>query len=193
MVQHQIEDKQYIKGLIINAIRDKRYTVKDIIDYVKVADLSIAKDEIKNAIKELEKEGKIELYEPKFEGSFFQYLFSINTLFTFWLTVIVTGITLLSIYLLSIPIIRIVIGGMFVLFIPGYALINLLFPKMRDVIETIALSIGLSLAIVPLIGLILNYTPLGIRLDPIVIILSITSISMMFAAVYKQYEARSNG
>jgi len=34
-------------------------------------------------------------------------------------------------------------------------------------IERVALSFGLSIAVVPLIGLILNYTPWGIRLEPI--------------------------
>ena len=44
-----------------------------------------------------------------------------------------------------------------------------LFPKKERVsaVERTALSFGMSLAIVPLIGLILNYTPWGIRLEPI--------------------------
>jgi uncharacterized membrane protein len=48
-------------------------------------------------------------------------------------------------------------------------LIFTLFPKKTsiDIIERIALSLGLSIAIVPLIGLGLNYTVFGIRLQPI--------------------------
>jgi uncharacterized membrane protein len=38
-----------------------------------------------------------------------------------------------------------------------------------DGIERVALSFGTSIAIVPLIGLILNFTPFGIRLTPIVV------------------------
>ncbi len=38
-----------------------------------------------------------------------------------------------------------------------------------DWIERIALSIGLSIAVVPLLGLLLNFTPFGIRLVPIVL------------------------
>jgi uncharacterized membrane protein len=41
-----------------------------------------------------------------------------------------------------------------------------------DGIERIALSFGLSIAIVPLIGLALNFTPFGIRLVPILVSLS---------------------
>ena len=64
---------------------------------------------------------------------------------------------------------RIVLGLPFILFFPGYALIAALFPEKKslDLIERIALSFGLSIAITPLIGFGLNYTPFGIRLDPI--------------------------
>jgi len=64
---------------------------------------------------------------------------------------------------------RIVLGLPFILFFPGYALIATLFPEKKslDLIERIALSFGLSIAVVPLIGFGLNYTPFGIRLDPI--------------------------
>jgi uncharacterized membrane protein len=41
-----------------------------------------------------------------------------------------------------------------------------------DGIERVALSFGLSIAIVPLIGLALNFTPFGIRLVPILVSLS---------------------
>ena len=36
-----------------------------------------------------------------------------------------------------------------------------------DGIERIGLSFGMSIAVVPLIGLILNYTPLGITLETV--------------------------
>ncbi len=66
-------------------------------------------------------------------------------------------------------VLRIILGIPFLLFFPGYALMAALFPKREgmDGIERIALSFGLSIAMVPLIGLILNYTPLGIRLESI--------------------------
>jgi len=52
-----------------------------------------------------------------------------------------------------------------------------------DGIERVALSFGLSIAIVPLLGLILNFTPWGIRLVPIVItVAGFTLISTAVAA-----------
>jgi uncharacterized membrane protein len=56
-----------------------------------------------------------------------------------------------------------------VLFFPGYVFITALFPEKKELdnLERLALSLGLSIAIVPLIGLLLNYTPWGIRLIPL--------------------------
>jgi uncharacterized membrane protein len=64
-------------------------------------------------------------------------------------------------------ILRIILGVPFVLFFPGYALMVALFPSKTRIsgIERVALSFGLSIAVVSLIGLILNYTPWGIRLE----------------------------
>lgn len=65
-------------------------------------------------------------------------------------------------------IVRIILGMPFVLFIPGYVLVFALFPtrtseKGIDTVERIALSIGLSLVLVALIGVGLNYTPFDIQ------------------------------
>jgi uncharacterized membrane protein len=80
--------------------------------------------------------------------------------------------------------IRIILGLPLVLFLPGYALIATLFPWKNDLdgIERVALSFGLSIAITPLLGLALNYTPFGIRLVPILIVLSVFTISMAICA-----------
>jgi uncharacterized membrane protein len=85
---------------------------------------------------------------------------------------------------------RIPLGLAMVLFVPGYSLIAALFPRKSDLdgIERTALSFGLSIAVVPLIGLALNYTPWGIRLTPVVISLAIFTVLMAAAA----YLRRSN-
>jgi uncharacterized membrane protein len=84
----------------------------------------------------------------------------------------------------DISVVRIPLGLLMVLFVPGYTLIAALFPKMKDLdgIERVALSFGLSIAVVPLIGLGLNYTPWGIRLTPVVVSLAIFTILMALAA-----------
>ncbi|HPR41816.1 MAG TPA: DUF1616 domain-containing protein [Candidatus Methanofastidiosa archaeon] len=106
---------------------------------------------------------------------------------------IATALTIVSV-VLDIPIFRQVFGIAFILFCPGYAFISALFVKRRemDYIERIALSFGLSLAIVPLIGLALNYTPYGIRLSPILICNSGFTFAMLFVAFYRRMQMKED-
>ena len=78
---------------------------------------------------------------------------------------------LLIIVIIFLPsnVLRIILGLPFVLFFPGYVLMAAFFVKKEEpsIIERVVLSFGLSIAVVPLIGLILNYTPWGIKLESI--------------------------
>lgn len=84
--------------------------------------------------------------------------------------------------------VRVIFTVPVILFIPGYVLIAALFPKKKSIdgIERFALSVGLSIAVVPLIGLMLNYTPFGIRLNPIVICLTIFTVAMMVITLIRR-------
>jgi uncharacterized membrane protein len=75
-----------------------------------------------------------------------------------------------------------------ILFIPGYLILAVLLPEIHVIesFERIALSIGLSIAISPLIGFALNFTPWGIRLNPIVWALIIFNASLLPAAYFRQ-------
>lgn len=74
------------------------------------------------------------------------------------------------------------------LFIPGYGLIAAVFPHEGDIdlLERITLSIGLSVAVVILLGLGLNYTPWGIRLEPVVVIVTLFTLIMILVAYYRR-------
>lgn len=84
--------------------------------------------------------------------------------------------------------VRFALGLPFVLFFPGYTLIAALFPARDnlDGIERVAFSFGLSIAVVPLMGLILNYTPWGIRLYPILLTLLAFTIMMSVIAIHRR-------
>lgn len=84
--------------------------------------------------------------------------------------------------------VRVALGLPFVLFFPGYTLIAALFPARDDLdgVERVALSFGLSIAVVPLLGLILNYTPWGIRLYPILLTLLVFTILLSVIAIYRR-------
>jgi uncharacterized membrane protein len=84
-----------------------------------------------------------------------------------WLLNLLVIMLVVSIIFTPSDVLRIIIGLPFVLFFPGYVLMAALFPRREGLggIERIALSFGISIAVVPLIGLILNYTWWGITLE----------------------------
>jgi uncharacterized membrane protein len=101
---------------------------------------------------------------------------------------ILTILLIVIITFLELSVLRIILGLPFVLFFPGYVLVAALFPKKGNIdgIERIALSFGLSLAVVPLIGLILNYTPWGIRLYPILVSITVFIMAMSVVALFRR-------
>lgn len=79
---------------------------------------------------------------------------------------------------------RIALGLPFVLLFPGYTLGAILYPRRGDLddVERLALSFGLSLAIVPLIGLMLSLLPWGIHLKSVLISLGCFIAACSFLA-----------
>lgn len=100
--------------------------------------------------------------------------------------------------------IRILLGLPFLLFLPGYAFVAALFPEASELpgadneaidndheiklIERIALSFGMSIAIVPLLGVVLNFTSWGIRLTPVVLSVSAFTIGCTGIATLRRWE-----
>jgi uncharacterized membrane protein len=92
------------------------------------------------------------------------------------------------IYLNINEILRIVFGLPFLLFIPGYMLIFILFPLNTENskitrLERIGLSFGFSIAIVALLGIFLNITPWGIQLTTVLFSLLILIESLGIIAL----------
>jgi uncharacterized membrane protein len=104
---------------------------------------------------------------------------------------LVTPLLIFSIFLIPDSSMRIVLGLPFLLFFPGYVTVLALFPEKEDLetLERVALSFGLSIAIAPLIGFGLNYTPFGIRLVPILACLSIFNIVVALVGEYRRNKA----
>jgi len=69
-------------------------------------------------------------------------------------------------------------------------LIAFLFPEKKNLntLERVALSFGLSIAITPLIGFGLNYTPFGIRLEPILASLTAFIVAFSLLAFWRRYK-----
>lgn len=158
----------------------------------KALSLGVKKHQIAKALFNLNAQGIIALEDPSPPENLVKYAFSLYSLW-FWLLLMVIALTLTSIYLIPqiAPFIylRYMMGALFILYLPGYSLIEALYPKREDLqpLERLALSIGLSLALIPLVGLILNYTPWGIRLNPIVTALTLLTFTLSLAALARKY------
>jgi uncharacterized membrane protein len=86
-----------------------------------------------------------------------------------WLLDLLTVLLIVAIIVSPPSIWRIVLGLPFLFFFPGYTLGLALFPNKERIgnVERVALSFGVSIAVVPLIALIMNYSPWGITLESV--------------------------
>ena len=82
----------------------------------------------------------------------------------------------------SVPVIREVLGGILVFFLPGFAW-TLVFFRRINVLERIALSFGLSIALVTLSILTLNRL-IGVRITALNSVLIILAITVIPVAIY---------
>jgi len=111
----------------------------------------------------------------------------------FWAMLIIAVTTVIAIFVIPEGLypwvyVRYALGSVYVLWLPGYAFVKALFPsKVKgtsrdnglDWMEQSAISIGMSLAFVSIIGLLLNYTPWGITIVPVT--LSLLAFTLVFS------------
>ncbi len=112
---------------------------------------------------------------------------------SFYFSLSFTLLTLLIVYAVpsgsSLVPVRWVIGFAFALLVPGYLAVEVLFPENRGLsgIERLALGVGLSLVIIVFTGLLLNYTPWGLRLNPLMMSLATLSIGLALLAFARRF------
>lgn len=185
-----------LKELITQRIRaENPRTVRDLFEIVRARRPTLSEEGFIHTVRELKERGTLQLELPPPEAdSYLAYLKAHEENSWFYLVVLASLTTFLAIYVLPstypLVILRWVVGFVFVLLLPGYVTIQALFPegKELDSIERFALTVGLSLAITPLIGLLLNYTPWGIRLNPIVVALSLFTLGIAVAGTFRRYK-----
>jgi hypothetical protein len=165
----------------------KPQNVKQLIAFVK-EQLPLSEEKILSAVLKLQSQGKIKLDNSALPAS------PKSTLW-YWATIAIAIITVAVVFTVPEDLypwsyLRNALGIIFVLWLPGYSVIKALFPTQvpiktstenLDTIERIALSIGMSIAIVPMIGLLLYYTPWGISLT--LIVLSLFTLTLISATV----------
>jgi uncharacterized membrane protein len=74
----------------------------------------------------------------------------------------------------------------FSIFVPGYCLLILLFPRRElDAVETICVSVGLSFAILSIVGLFTNFMMGSIAMQFLMPVLSIVILAFVVASVLR--------
>jgi hypothetical protein len=91
--------------------------------------------------------------------------------------------------------IRYVSASLLLLFLPGYSLLRAIFPSNDQTlgepnnmysITRFSLSIVMSIAIVSLLGLILDFSPLGVTLNSLVLSLSLFTVIFSTIALFRE-------
>ncbi|MGB9827804.1 DUF1616 domain-containing protein [Thermosphaera chiliense] len=138
--------------------------------------------------------GRIRLVDPDPPKTLGSYILRLDYSAWFWTLIILTIATAATVYasgiMPTLTPLRYLLGTVYVLFLPGYVLVEALYPGEDDLkpLERLALSIGLSLAVIPLIGLLLNYTPWGIRLDPLITALTLYNTAIGLVAAERKHK-----
>ena len=186
---------------ILSTINEKHpRDLKELLLFLQANTKLTEKDVLKAVIK-LQKEGKIRLNDSYglSNHSFSSYLKSTQALW-FWVSIAIALTTMLVSFFINEDFypwyyLRNMLGLIFVLWLPGYTFIKLLFPQKMSLrssdilsnVEQIALGIVMSLALVALTGLILNFTPWGINLFTIIFSLLAVSLLFAIAAIVRAY------
>ena len=194
-----------IHEFIVKIVNTKKPETTNAIVKLVQQNYSLPEEEIMNILLQLEAENKIHFTKKTRPTpvTLNAYLISPESIW-YWLTMVIVIATATAVFTIpeaAYPLVylRQTLGIVFVLFLPGFVFIKTLYPSKvpittssenLDTIERIALSLGLSIALTAIVGLILNYTPWGIRLTPITLTLLALTIVFATAAILREYQEK---
>ena len=196
-------DDKALTQVIMQLLKDKKpENVEQLIKITKEK-TSFPEQKVIEHIIQLQTQGKIVLREPsKPPPQKLSLYLKTKEAYWYWATVILAITTLLAVFTIPEGIypfvyIRYVLVAIFVTWFPGYCFTRALFPKSSkrngskslSTAERYALSFGLSLVLVAIVGMLLNYTPWGIRLTPINLCLFSLTAIFATAATIREYES----
>jgi hypothetical protein len=185
-----------IEEIIIKTVTENRPETAQHLITIMEKKLFVPRDEIMESILRLQREGKIEFQKSssiQVPQNLSAYL-KAKAAFWYWMTIGLTFVCALVVFTFQDVglqgYIRYILGSVFVLGLPGYSLVRALFPSKFvksgktssiDILTTFSLAIVLSIGLVSIVGLVLNYTPWGVQLSTIV--LNLSSLTVILATV----------
>jgi Protein of unknown function (DUF1616) len=185
---------ELLQQRILNSVAmHKSFGVKDlVVELQHTYSESLSIEEIQNAVKKLESEKKIMLLGPGTKGHFFDYILRSYNGLSLWLTTAATCLIMALVFLLPNiepwSYMRMIAGAVFVMFIPGNALVQLLFAhRNMEQTEQMVLSVGLSIAVICIIGLMLKYILSALTVEWAVISIGMLSVTISAVANYSHF------
>jgi hypothetical protein len=195
-------DEEALASAILSVTKNQKpETLDQLVQKVYQETPSFSKEEILDKIMTLKSEGKISLTAQLQTATRFSVYARGGSALWFWITTALAISTIIFVFTIpedsGLILARQIFGAIFILWLPGYTFIKALFPQSRrrkkdlDPIERISLSVGMSLALVPITGLLLNYTPWGIRLTPITLSLLVLTMAFATTALIREYKIQT--
>lgn len=192
VIDSKIEDK------IIKIIESEQQPICAELLEIISTELNMSKEEVIKIILILEDKEKIKFINiddsPQMKLS--EYLLSRHS-YWYLSTVILSIITILSIFIFPSNqsfylYIRYILGSFFTMFLPGYCISKILYIDAEiEKLKLIVLSIGISISLSSIIGIILNYTPWGINLVPLMITYFILILFFSTIGIIREYNNKS--
>ena len=193
-------NEQELNGLkkIIQKIlaEEKPKTVRELVEKTRNI-TGKSKEEIYGLIQDLEKSKIIYLGSPKIERtlpiSLSSYILKLHYFSVeFWLIILLTSVFFPTIILIpsdsSFLFLRVIMGLLFGIFIPGWAITNIFFPRIYETIdqlERVLISLGINIGIAIFSGLMLNTVWIIDSLSFVVVIGSLTIIALLISTIIR--------
>jgi len=180
-------------GSILTELRTGRFeTVDQLWEWFHNENPTVDFDAFRSQLNQLKDAGIVELEEPR-PSDFSGFIRSSRYGLRLWGFVAGTILAISTVELLGSAypwiLVRWIAGTFLVLFAPGYAVTWALFPSKRQLsdLSRFALTVALSIFIVPAIGLLFNYTVIGIRAGPIALVIAALTEVSLFAGAYREF------
>jgi len=198
--QNETSIDQYIFSIVE---KENPENVEKLIKSVKIR-VNVSEQEILKRILYLQDQGKLTFEQPivSFPHTFKNYIFS-HQAYWYWITIVLSFSAALSTFTIPESVYpevyaRYVLGTIFVWLLPGYSFVKALFPSKvpvptksteLDLIERVALGIGMSIVLVILNGFVLNYTSFGIRTTSATLSLLALTIAFAVVGIFREFQA----
>jgi len=174
-------------------------TGKQLYEALRLNFRDLTEDEFADLVQRLASRGQIKVYDEQIGKSLLHdYLADWGKSLWFYTSIIASVAAAITAY--GIPpnspflVLRMALGLLFVLFLPGYVTVEALLPAMElNVVSRVVLSVGVSLVLDMFSGLALNFTPWGIRLVPIVLSLGTLTICIATLALVRKFREARRG